>query len=431
LERARIAEATLDRARDDFYPLLSVNENYQASNNLLRKFQFLLLEGQKNPLVLFRPPPAVDVLQSELHLQQDIHTGGLGLARSRAAAAELDASRFGMAAVRNRLVFQVAEAYYRLFQANSLRDVRREAVTQVASQLRAVQSRVRAQTATPAELFQVELRMAEVREGLITVNNQVRLSWAVLENLIGAPLAGCELPETLPPAPWDDHALAAERAVVEALGESDDPSAVEASVAEALKERPEVGQGDSQRRAAEQRVRAAKAIRYPTLSVVADYGQYTGTGGATDSFFLGLAGSLNLFDCGRTRDGIRQAQAQAREIIARNRRLQLDIELDVRRAFLQLKDARERLGVTASAVRDAAENLHQTESRFTSQTATVAELLAAQVTLSNARVRETQVRADVEIARSDLERAVGRLARFLDPGPGHPGRGGNHGPAGP
>jgi outer membrane protein TolC len=112
---------------------------------------------------------------------------------------------------------------------------------------------------------------------------------------------------------------------------------------------------------------------------------------------------------------VRQAEAQVHEVIARNRRLQLDIELDVRRAYLQRKDARERLTVTSLAVRDAAENLRQVESHYASQTATTTEVLAAQVALSDARVQDVQVRADVEIANAELERAIGRLAQFLHP----------------
>jgi OMF family outer membrane factor len=413
LARESLAEATLARARSDFFPLLSANENYQASDNVLRKFQFFLAQGQTSPLHFFHPPPVVDNFQSELEIAQNIYTGGLRLARSRSAAADVHAAHFALEAVQNRLVFQVAEAYYRLFQTNALREVRREAVAQTESQVEAVRSRLRAQTATRAELFQVELRLAEVREGLITARNQVSLSWALLENLTGARLAGYALPATLPPPPWADHSPAVERAIAGAPEATGEDAEVEASVAAALRGRPEVGQGDSQQRAAEFRVRAAQAGKYPSISAVADYDHFTGTGGASDTFFLGLAASLNLFDGHRTRNSVRQAEAQVREIVARNRRLQLDIELDVRRAYLQRKDARERLNVTSSSVRDAAENLRQTRSRFANQTATVTELLAAQVALSDARVRDVQVCADVEIASAELERAVGRLARFL------------------
>jgi outer membrane protein TolC len=445
LARTHLAEATLARANAEFYPLLSWNENYQASNNLLNKFQFYLLQQEHNANVLFNvphldqgnlrgqiehttqnvfnfPTGMVDNLQTQLQVQETIYNGGLRLARSRAAEADAEAARYGLTAVQNRLVFNVAEAYYRLYQANALLQVRRETVRQVESQLETVQSRIRAQTATRSELFQVEVRLSEVREALITARNQVELSWAVLENLVGARLEGLGLPATLPPAPWSDHAQVTEAAVDQVLenAESADGAEVEAAVATALGQRPELAQGESQRRAAEHRVRAAQASKYGSLSAVADYDHYNGRSpSSSDTFFTGLAFSLNLFDGCRTRSAVRQAQAQVHEIIAANRRTQLDIELDVRRAFLALKDARERLKVTTSAVRDAEENMRSKESLFANQTATLTELLNAQVALTDARVRDTRARAEVEIARAELERAVGRLSRFLAPCTAH------------
>jgi outer membrane protein len=429
--RAQLAEATIARARADFFPLLGLNENYQASNNLFRRFGFILSQEyslRDHALLLLHTPQVLDQFQSELHLQQDIYTGGLRMANLHAAQADQQASRFALAAVQNRIVFAAAEAYYRLFQTGVLVGVRREAVAQVESQLRAVQARVRAQTATRSDQLQVELRLAEVREALITARNAEELSWAVLENSTGVRLAEYRMPAALPPAPWDDHSRTAESAVARYLpghagadeAGGTNGSEVDSAIADALANRPEVAQGQSQKQAAEHRVRAAKSGKYPTLGAVADYDHFTGSIGMTDTFFVGLAASLNLFDGRRTRSSVEQAKARVREAAANNRRIQLDIELDVRRAYLSLKDARERLRVTDTAVRDAEENLRQAQSRFETQTATVTELLDAQLAVSDTRVRQVRSQAEVEIARAELERAIGRFTRFLAPACGQP-----------
>ncbi len=106
--------------------------------------------------------------------------------------------------------------------------------------------------------------------------------------------------------------------------------------------------------------------------------------------------------------------ARVREIEAREQRLVLDVELDVRRAYLQLNDAEERLKVTTQAIGQAEESLREIEVRYRGQTATITELVDAQVALSNARVRRTNAQADLEIARASLERAIGRLVGMLD-----------------
>jgi len=415
-ERMRIADEALARARADFFPLLAFNENYQASSNDAQKFSFFTSEGILNPAFLFNPPPVADALQTQVQVRQDIYTGGLRLAQTRSAAAERDSARFGLASVQNRIVFQVAEAYYRLFQARELVNVRGAAVTQVESELRAVQARFRAQTAVRSDVLRVQVRLEEVREALITALSEHELAWAVLENVTGVRLAGRSLPDTLPAAPWSDQIGDVEAAVTQVEQGGDERSGLESAVAEALARRPEVGEGDSERQAAEHRVRAAEAGKCPTLGVVADYDLFAGsTGAADDSFFVGLAFSLNLFDGGRTRASVRRAEAQVREIIARNQRLKLDIELELRRAYLQLQEARERTKVAAAAVSSGQESLRQVEAQYRNETATVTQIIEAQVAVSEARVRYTNARADVEVARAALARAIGRLSDFLAP----------------
>ncbi len=268
----------------------------------------------------------------------------------------------------------------------------------------------------------MEVRLAEVREALNTAVNSLELATAVLENVMGVRLHGRQIPQQLPPAPWSDHVTQVEAALA-AVDEApvEQPVEVEAAVAEAVGRRPEMGEAANQGRAAEHRVRAAKAGKYPTLGLVSDYDLYSGDRKTNESYFVGLALSLNLYDAGRTKTSVRQAEAQVREILARHQRLRLDIELDVRRATLQVKDARERLKSTATTVVSAEENLRQVESRFREATTTTTELLDAQVLLSDVRVRATSAAADVEIARAALERAVGRLAALLNScGGAHP-----------
>jgi outer membrane protein TolC len=420
VERTQIAEEALANARAQFFPTLAFNQEYQVANNPLRKFVFQLEQGVDNPQNLFPLPNAVDIYHAQLHYQHDLYAGGLRLARARAAEAERDAEMCSLQAVRNKLVFQVAEAYYRLFQARALVSVRREAVTQVESELKAVRSRFAANTVVRSDVLRVEVRLAEVREALITSINAQELALAVLENVVGMRLGDRRLPKRLPPAPWSEHVDRAEAAVAAVTAAANGPPGeVEAAVAEAVEHRPELGEVANRKLAAEHRVRAAKAGKYPTVGFVGDYDAFYGDFRSTDSYFFGLAFSLNLFDGGRTKSNVRQAQAQVREICARQQRAKLDVELDVRRAYLQLKDARERQRLTATVVTNAEEALRQVESRFRGESATTTELLDAQVLLSDARVRATSVAADVEIARASLERAVGRLAALLNACPGH------------
>jgi outer membrane protein TolC len=399
LLRTRIAEEALANARAQFFPFLASNTEYQESNNPLRKFTFLLNQGVASPHGLFPLPSATDLFHTQLGFRQDIYTGGLRTAQLRAADADREASVCSLASVRNLLVFQVAEAYYRVIQARELVEVRRENVAEVESELKVVRSRFAANTVVQSDVLNVEVRLARAREAVSTSISAVELATAILENAMGVQLNHRSLPKQLPLAPW-----------------SEEFEQVEGYLAEAMANRAEVSESANRRLAAEQRVRAAASAKHPTLGLVTDYDVYSGQVRGLQSYFVGLALSLNLFDGGRTRTSVHQAEAQVREIIARHQRLLLDIELDVRKSLLVLKDARERQKSAASTLASTQANLRDVESRYREQTATTTELLDAQVLLSEDRVRSTNVAADVEIARVGVQRAIGRLSALLNSG---------------
>ncbi len=422
-ERTHYAGEVLARARADFFPVLAFNENYQISDNPLRKFSYLLSQGISDPATLFNPSDVVDNFQSQLRFQQEIYSGGLRVARSRSAEADRDAAHHSLAALQNRIVFQVAESYYRLFQARELVKVRKESVKQVEEQLKAVKARFKAESAVRSDVLRVEVRLASVNEALISAKNQLSLAWALLENVTGVPLAGRMLPERLPPAPWKGH-LEELLASVQPEVITEGCSPLAGALAEAISRRPEISESNSRREAAEQRVIAAEAGKKATLGFVGDYDVYSGDfrSKQTDgNFTIGLSLSVNLFDGGRTKSMVRQAEAAVREVDAQQRRVRLDITLDVRRAYLQLKDASERLKVAEATVNNAEEILKQVRSRYDNQTAPLTDLQDAEVGLTDARVRTTNAAAEVEVARAALERAIGRLNDVLgSPPEGHP-----------
>jgi outer membrane protein TolC len=395
------AAAVLAQARSEWYPQLRAHERYAVTDNPNQVFGFLQNQGR---LELFsggladaerelNNPAPIDNFLTQLALEHTVYNGGRRQARTHAAESRHEARQFALAAVKNELVYYVIESYYRLLQARELVDVRLEAVHQVKQQLADAQSRVEAGTAVRSDVLAFQVRLAEVEEDFISARNHTKLAWAILENVTGASMAGWELPDELPEARW---AAGFER--------------IETAVAEAIHGRPEVFELELDRQAADHEVRAAEAERYPTIDFFGAYEVYTGDfNQGHDNFFVGLAVGLNLFDAGRTDAAERQARATVCRLRSQSKRLLLDVELAVRRAYLQLDDAKQRAEVTRRGVDHAEEQLREVEARYRGEMATITEMIDAQVALSNARVRNIDTQADVEVARTALARAVGRL----------------------
>ncbi len=391
------ADAALLRARAEFYPKLGVSEQYGVSNNPVTAFMFQLNQRRLNATQDFNNPATTDDFHTQLRLQQNVYSGERRLHKMHAANADSAAAAMNLAALQNQLVFRVAEAYYRLLQARDLVEVRGEAVTQVEQHLKIVESRFRNDTAVKSDVLTVEVRLAEVREASISARNQLQLAWAVLENVSGTRLETRELPDAIPAAPWSDHV-----------------DELEAAIAAATGQRAELGALANQRQAAAEGILIAQADKRLAVDVFADYDVFTGDfQTAGDGFFAGVIIQLNLFDGGRTRADVARAAARVRELQAREQRLMMDIELDVRTAYVQLQDAEARLAVAAEAIGQGRESLREIEVRYRGQTASITQLIDAQVALSNVHVRRTSAKAEVEIARVALQRAMGRLDELV------------------
>lgn len=402
-DRVEIADWALARARRDFFPKFGFSADAAASNNPQTAFAFSLSQGQAdftNPNSNINNPGVKDDIHPQINVQHDFYTGGRRLAQKRSAEASLEASRFGLAEMQNQLVSQVAEAYYRLLQAREFVEVRQEAVEQVNRQLEVVGAKVKSGTAMKSDVLTVEVRLAEVEEALINARNQLELSWALLERVMGSHVESRTLPKGVPPAPWSDRI-----------------DELEAIVAEAIQNRPELGRLANTRAAAEHDIRVARSGRYPTISASSSYDIHTpDLREGNQSFYVGLGVRLLLVDGGRTRAEVNQAEAKMREIEARHASQVLEIELEVRRAYLELANAQERLRVTTKAVALSQASLADMEVRYRVQKALLTQLIDAQVAMSNARARRASAAADVEVARAVLQRVAGRLANF--PGDG-------------
>lgn len=393
-ERIHLADAFLAEAQAAWFPSLALAEQYGATNVPAQAFTFQLNQAQLNLNQNFNRPTVTDIFRTQVITKYNLYSGGTPTAEAQAATAERDAAVSGVKEVHNQLVFRVAEAYYRLLQATELLHVRKEAVTQVGQHVDMVQQRFRTGTAVKSDVLAVEVKLAEVQEALITARNRVDLAWMVLDNVVGTPVPRGPVPRTIPAAPWSDHVDELHLLMEEALGK-----------------RPELERLARKQEAASGRVEAAQGARFPTLDFTAQYNLFTGDlVNSNSGFFVGLIAELMLFDGGLTTSRIDQARARMRELNAQERRLLLDVELDVHRAHVRMREAGERLRVAAKATEQAEESLREFEVRYRAEAATLTELVDAQVAFSKARARHANARADLEIARADLERSAGRLA---------------------
>lgn len=180
----------------------------------------------------------------------------------------------------------------------------------------------------------------------------------------------------------------------------------------ALRERPEILALMDGRDAALRFARAQRDARLPTLSAV-------GAAGASpvhddrlpdDYAAGGLQISVPLFAGGSYLARQHEAELRANADAELLRSLEDDVIRDVRIAWLNLNDARERLRTSEQLVEHAKEAFELAQARYKAGSFSIVELSEAQLELTSAQIEETNARYDVMIQEANLNYQTGGLS---------------------
>jgi outer membrane protein TolC len=137
------------------------------------------------------------------------------------------------------------------------------------------------------------------------------------------------------------------------------------------------------------------------------------SGGGDDLFALdsnwntGLSLSVPIVDGGASAARLEIASAQVRSLEASKESLRQDILLEVRKASLGVKNARERIRITELTVAQAEENYTLAEGRYETGVGNALEITDALLALTDARLSAYRSRHDLQIALISLEKATG------------------------
>lgn len=154
---------------------------------------------------------------------------------------------------------------------------------------------------------------------------------------------------------------------------------------QALKDRSDYKAADALVRTAEFSRNAAVAERYPAVDLNADYGTIGQSVWQNHGTFT-LTGSvrISIFDSGRIRADIEQADALLQQRKSEEADLRQRIDQQVRDALLDLQTAADQVAVASSSVDLARQTLTQAQDRFAAGVADNIEVVQAQNAVANA-----------------------------------------------
>jgi len=344
---------------------------------------------QSSSLVLQSGMPG-DRNNGSLGITQNIYDGGLREARVSQAKSSVVQSTAALERTRQTVIFDVTRSYLSLLRSYRLADVADMRLRYIEEQLNLIKTRVEEGDAADVEVIPIEAELANAQVDDLSAKNAVRTSAIGLQQAMGLS------PQS--EFPIEDITVPAELAA----------PTLEESMAEALKQRPDIPQTKAGVESAKSSVKTAKIELYPRPVVNGQLAQdFAGQSDRTVSISAGLV--FDLFDGGNNRAAYDEARANLSSAEIRRDQLEKDINAQVQTAYLNLTDARERMNASELGVKAAQRNMDAQEERYRQGLAITLDLLNAQVTLTTAGSNAVQARYDYYTALAELDYAMGKV----------------------
>jgi len=343
-------------------------------------------------------PPATHNWTADVELEQTLYAGGRNVALLGREQLFRDAALHELNTVINNVLLEVRQSFYRVLLARSQIEVREESVRLLEQELRSEENRLEAGIVSEFNVLRAEVALANSRVPLIRSRNEYRIALEELARVLGIEDSGTD----------DTTALSVKGDLTVEPLEIEFSDAINA----AREQRPELKGLLNIIEAEERGVRAEQSGYLPAISAFVTYG-------ADNSRFsdqirdyehgwtAGVRGSWNIFDGFATRGRVRQAMSnKSLATLAYDREI-LNIDVEVRRSYSSLLEARELLNASRQVVKQAQESFRLAQERVKAGAATQLDLLDSQFALTEARTNQVQSLYDYNLAVAQLERAMG------------------------
>ncbi len=390
------AEAQKKEALTGFLPKLNTSYGYTWLN--------------REPYSTMPPLPPLTTIPSRLvvgtqdnytwavEAKQPLFAGGGILANYEASKIGHDISRMEKAATVQDIVQEVKVSYFNILKAEKLLGVARQSLEQLQAHRHVAQNFFDVGLIPRNELLQSEVQVANGEQSLIRAENGVELAKSkfntVLRRNINDPV---QVEDILTYRPYDLH--------------------IEDCFKAAMENRPEIKSQALKVDQAKSLVKLARSDFYPTVSAVGHYERVGDTPGVSGTAFkdaeswyvMGVA-SWTFWEWGKTKNRVDASRSRENQSVDLLNNTRDQITLEVKNAYLLMRESEKQVMVTKKAIEQAEENFRINQERYREQVATSTDVLDAQTLLTRAKSDYANALSEYHISHARLERAMGTIS---------------------
>jgi outer membrane protein len=325
-----------------------------------------------------------------VNLSLPLYTGGRTEGLVSQSRIALQVADLGIAKTMQQLKFDVTTGYFSVLQTRNLLQIAQESVDNLASHLRNVQAQYDVGTVARSDVLRSEVALADAQQELIKAQNNYDIAVAKLNNIMGL-------------SHGTDIRLKEDLKYIQ-IG-----TTLEDGIKYALQNRPDVIQADANVKYYKEGVKVSRAGFLPTLSLNGsnNWNDDRFPGSTNSNWQVTLTASLTLFDTQLTLSKVKEAEATVAKYDETARQTKDSAALEVREAYLGIKEAEKRIETTKVAVAKAEEDFAIAQVRYNAGVGTNLDVIDAQLALTKAKTNYTQALYDYNTSRSKLDKAMG------------------------
>lgn len=380
----RKAQGAIDEAKAATMPSLALMGSFTRFD----REQTAVIDESAPPIVV-RP---IDQKRISIALVQPIDLFGiLNLAVSGAWALKHAADHRVIAAM-NDAELTAKSAYFNIIKAEDLAKVAKEAVANAKQRLDVASKRVQAGVSPRFEILRAESDVAAAEQEAMRAENAISLAKSSLNVALARDSSAdftVTRPETFPTL----H------------------STLQDLTQHARRTRPELLALEMQKSFFKRVRQARERGNLPSLTISAQHDRDPDAGGfgaQSDSTVATASLNIPLFEGGTTRARVRQARGDEEASRIAYEQAKLQVELEVRQAFLNLQTAAKLIEAARSNVATAREALRLAMLRYENNVAPQLEVSDAEVQYSRAQSSLVAAQFDYFDAWARLQRATGQ-----------------------
>lgn len=355
-----------------------------------------------------------------LEVKQPLFAGGGILSNYLANRTGEEIARMEEVTATQDVIQEVKVSYYNVLKAQSLYDVAVKSLERLKAHRDMAESHLKVGLVALNDYLATDVEVANGEQNLVKAENGIEMAKAKFNTTLRRPLnAPVELVDILEVRPIN--------------------KTLEFCINEAMYNRPEIKTYSLKAKQAGHFVDAAKSEYFPTASFIGHYelsGDTPGVNGAeysgtfASSSFLGNKGNVtvhgsqtkdreswylmfmvswNFWEWGKTQNRVGRARSQEMQVNYALANIRDQISLEVKNAWLTMRQAEKQISVTRKAIDEAEESFLISLERYQESMVTTTTVLDAQTRLTKANSDYYNAIGDYQIGLAKLERAMGKI----------------------